>query len=133
LGRILYRSGQFQQSRAMLSCIKPQFASRDSVDESRRLHSLAARKMKDWDEAAKVWNQMLRLGRFGCYPHIELAKHHEHHLKDYRRALDYTNIALRIVEFEREFVSAAAYQNTLTSLKKRQQRLLEKANRQNTI
>ncbi|HBC46220.1 MAG TPA: hypothetical protein DCZ43_04170 [candidate division Zixibacteria bacterium] len=133
VGQILYRSGQCQRSRELLSCIKPQFAPRDIVDETLRLHSKAAHKMKDWDDALKIWNQMLRLGRFGCYPHIELAKHHEHRLKDYQRALDYTKIALRLVEFEREFVSPASYQNTLAALKKRQSRLLEKMNKQQNV
>jgi uncharacterized protein YprB with RNaseH-like and TPR domain len=129
LGQIFYRSGQCDRALELLSCIKPQFAPRQIVDESLRLHSRVARKMKDWDDALKTWNQMLRLGRFGCYPHIELAKHNEHRLKDYQRALDYTNIALRIIEFEREFTSPAAYRNRLDSIKKRRARLIAKISR----
>jgi uncharacterized protein YprB with RNaseH-like and TPR domain len=130
LGQILYRSGECVRSRDMLACIKPQFASREIVDESLKLHSKTSCKLKDWDDALKIWNQMLRLGRFGCYPHIEFAKHNEHRLRDYRRALDYTNFALRLIEFEREFMSAAVYQNTLKALAKRQRRLLEKLEKQ---
>jgi uncharacterized protein len=126
LGRILFKSGQWRRSRELVSCVRPQFAGREIADETLRLHSRAASKMKDWDEALKIWNKMLRSGRFGCYPHIELAKHHEHRLKDHQRALDYTNIALRIMEFEREYVSASTFQKTLAGLKKRQRRLMEK-------
>ncbi len=126
LGRILFKTGQWQRSRELFSCIKPQFSSRDIADESLRLHSRAASKMKDWGEALKIWNKMLRSGRFGCYPHIELAKYHEHRLKDHQKALDYTNLALRIIEFDREYVSESSFQNTLIGLKKRQRRLMEK-------
>ncbi len=129
LGQIFFRSGQCDRSRELLSCIKPKFAPREIVDETLRLHSRVARKMKDWDDALKTWNQMLRLGRFGCYPHIELAKHYEHRLKDHKRALDYTNIALRIIEFEREFISSAAYERTLESLKTRRARLINRLGR----
>jgi uncharacterized protein len=130
LGQVLYKSGQCGRSRDILACIKPQFAPRDIVDETLRLHSKVSSKLKDWDDALKIWNMMLRSGRFGCYPHIELAKHHEHRLKDHRRALDYTNIALRMMEFEREFMTAAVYQHTLDALYKRQKRLLAKLDKQ---
>ncbi len=129
LGQILYRSGQCQRSCEILSCIKSEFAPREIVDESLKIYGRAARKMKDWDSAVRIWNQMLRVGRFGYFPHIELAKHYEHRLKDYQRALDYTNIALRTIEFERDFMSPPVYENTLKLLKRRLQRLVDKLNR----
>ena len=110
----------------MLADIKRQFAPREINDESLLLKSLAAKKSRDWDTAIDTWKLMLKSGRFGCLPHVELAKHHEHRLKDYKSALNLTLAALKYIEFEQEFVSPAAYQNQLEALKRRHRRLLKK-------
>ncbi len=69
---------------------------------------------------------MMGSGRFGCYPYIEQAKHLEHRRKNPKAALDLTNAALRLLEFERELTADTSYTNILSSLKRRQSRLIRK-------
>jgi uncharacterized protein len=126
IGQVLYKAGLCERTRDILSCIKHDYSPRDIVDESLMLLSRAAKKMKDWPTAGEIWEKMLRTGRFGCYPLIELAKLNEHRLKDCQKAFDLTSSAMQIIEFEREFISASKYKVLSDSLKTRRQRLLKK-------
>ncbi len=126
LGQILYRSKEYERSRTLLDSIKPQFAPEGIADETILYKSLLTKKVKDWETAQAIWHDMIRSGKYGCYPYIELAKHLEHRQKNPKAALDLTNAALRLLEFEREFASEISYANILLSLKRRQSRLLRK-------
>lgn len=127
LAQILYRSGEYERSRILLDLIKPDFAPEEIADDTILYKSLLAKKARDWETARATWNNMLESGRFGCYPYIELAKHLEHREKNPQAALDLTNKALRLLEFEREFTSDISYANSMSSLKRRRSRLLKKA------
>ena len=126
LGHIYYRSGNTQRTLDLLSNVKPQFASDEAINEFYLLRCRAAKKLRDWEIATSIWEQMLKIGRFGHYPHVELAKHYEHRLKDLKTALKLTNLALRTMEFERQFISDARYRSLTESLRRRQSRLLRK-------
>jgi hypothetical protein len=126
LGQIYFRNGDMQRTIELLSSVKPQCASNETIDEYFLLRCRAAKKLKDWETAASLWTQMQKTGRFGHYPHVELAKHYEHRTKDAKTALQLTNLALRSIEFEREFVSSARYKGVMESLRRRQARLLKK-------
>jgi hypothetical protein len=126
LGHIYYRAGEVQKTIEMLSWVKPQFGSNEIVDEFLMLRCRAAKRTKDWHTAAGIWAQMQETGRFGHYPHVELAKHYEHRIKDTKTALHLTNLALRTMEFERHFISGAKYGSVMESLRKRQNRLMKK-------
>jgi uncharacterized protein YprB with RNaseH-like and TPR domain len=126
LGHIFYKAGDYDQAKHLLSGIKRRFAPKDIIDESILLQSRAAKKTRDWDAAVEIWSRMVKMGKFGCYPYVELAKHCEHRLKDYKAALDHTNNAMRYIEFEREFIAPAAYKSLLESLKIRHKRLLKR-------
>jgi uncharacterized protein len=126
LGRLFFRAGDCERSQKVLANIKTQFASNDISDDMLLISSSAARKIKDWERAISIWNQMIKTGRFGAYPHIELAKYHEHRLKSLQDALDLTNSALRLLEFQRDFISSAVYKTQYESLLTRRRRLLTK-------
>lgn len=126
LGHILYKAGDCRRSQELLSYINRQFADSQIIDESVRLHSQAAKRGKDWDTAVVIWEEMARSGRYGCYPHIELAKYLEHRARDLAAALNYTNLALKYIEVERAFISPTAYKNVFADLRKRQKRLMAK-------
>jgi uncharacterized protein YprB with RNaseH-like and TPR domain len=70
----------------------------DGYEAARRM-SLLYRRRRDYDSASEIW-QMMRDSDFGeeTFPHVELAKHCEHRLKDYRRAIRLVNDAMRILE-----------------------------------
>ena len=126
LGQILYRSREYGRSRVLLDTIKPQFASEEIADETIMYKSLLAKKARDWETAQAIWHHMIGSGRFGCYPYIELAKHLEHRQKNPETALNLTNKALGLLEFEREFASGISYANIQSSIKRRRSRLLRK-------
>lgn len=126
LGNIFYKAGEYDRAKNLLSAIKPRFAPQEIINESIFLQSHAAKKTRDWDSAVEIWGRMLKMGKFGCYPYVELAKHCEHRLKDYKAALNLTNMAMRNIEFEREFIAPAAYKSLLESLKARHKRLLKR-------
>jgi len=126
LGQILYRSREYGRSRVLLDSIKPQFAPEEIADETIMYKSLLAKKARDWETAQAIWHDMIGSGRFGCYPFIELAKHLEHRQKNPETALNLTNKALRLLEFEREFTSDISYVNIQSSIKRRRSRLLKK-------
>jgi hypothetical protein len=126
LGELYFRSGDLKRAFEILSYIKPQFASSETTDEYMMLRSRASKKLKDWEASVSIWAYMQKTGRFGHYPHEELAKHYEHRVKDAKAALKATNLALRTMEFEREFISEAKYKSVTQSLRQRQTRLLKK-------
>ena len=126
LGHIFFKARDYERAKNLLSGIKPRFAPHEILDESILLQSHAAKKTRDWDSAIEIWNRMLKMGKFGCYPYVELAKHCEHRLKDYKAALNHTNMAMRYIDFEREFITPAAYKILLESLKTRRRRLLKR-------
>ena len=126
LGHIFYKAGDYDRAKSLLSGIKARFAPEEITNESILLHSHAAKKTRDWDSAVEIWNKMLKMGKFGCYPYIELAKHCEHRLKDYQAALKHTDMAMHYIEFEREFVTPSVYKNLLESLKIRHKRLMKR-------
>ena len=50
----------------------------------------------DLGEAVRLWEQAAAQGHI--YAHVELAKHHEHRLRDYETALNWTASALELVK-----------------------------------
>jgi len=70
--------------------------------------SLLLRREGDCDSAKAVWEDMIRRRQLGIFPYVELAKLHEHRLRDYAAALNYTRQALRLTQDEAERAALAA-------------------------
>jgi hypothetical protein len=115
----------------LLNSVKPQFAPDEIVKETILYKSILAKKAKDWETAQAVWYDMMESDKFGCYPYIELAKHLEHREKNIKAALDLTDKALKLLEFEREFTSDISYASNMSSLKRRRSRLLRRISSNN--
>ena len=126
LAQIFFKVGDISKVSEILSFIKPQYASKELVDQYLMLRSQAAKKTGDWEMATGIWAQMQKTGRFSHYPHEELAKHYEHRVKETKAALQHTNLALRTMEFERQFIPDARYKCVTESLRRRQARLMKK-------
>ena len=131
LAKIMFMSRDYDAAEKMLGFIKSDFAGSRTNDDTMMMKSIAAKRTRDWDKAQTTWKQMIDCGRFGIFPHIELAKHLEHGLKDLNSALEITNSAMRHLECEREFFSITDYKNSLNELKHRQKRILKKINKKN--
>ena len=70
-----------------------------------RLSSFAYKRQVKWEEAEKIWREIIERSReYIYYPYEELAKYYEHHLKDYQKAETVVEEALNIEEniFQRE-------------------------------
>lgn len=51
------------------------------------LGSLACKRKGEWEEAEKMWKELIEIGGdFNYFPYEELAKYYEHRLKDYSKA-----------------------------------------------
>ena len=64
-----------------------------------RLASFAYKRQGEWEEAEKIWKEIIeRSPEFIYYPYEELAKYYEHHLKDYQKAEMIIEEAINIVK-----------------------------------
>lgn len=129
LAKILFVSRDYDSAEKMLGFIKSDFAENQVNDDAMMIKAITAKRVRDWEKAQSVWRQMVDCGRFGIFPHIELAKHMEHRAKDLDSALELTNSAMRHLEFERDFLPFVDYKTGLNELKHRQKRLLRKINK----
>ncbi|HET6261475.1 MAG TPA: ribonuclease H-like domain-containing protein, partial [Chloroflexia bacterium] len=69
-------------------------------DPSPELRGVALRRLsflykylQQQEEAVAIWNRLAAEGTHLMFPYLELAKHYEHHVKDYAAAAEYTLLA----------------------------------------
>jgi len=102
LGKALENQGEHGRARELyrLSAIPRKALSVSALKDggvagqaNQRLYRLCL-KAGDVDGAISTLEQMLSRRQMGIMPHIELAKIYEHRLKDLRRALEHTRLAL---------------------------------------
>jgi hypothetical protein len=95
---------------------------------ARRL-ALLCKRLGRTERALQLWRRLATLRLTGCEPHVELAKHYEHRLRDYGAAIAMVEEALAIVELRqlRRLPGAAAERRDLD---RRLARLLAKQARQ---
>lgn len=88
--------------------------------------SMSLKKQKKYEEAAEIWEEMItQQETFDEYPFISLAKYYEHKIKDFDRAIYFSEIALKHLELLNNrgvFIDINKYND----LKKRIKRLLNK-------
>jgi uncharacterized protein YprB with RNaseH-like and TPR domain len=94
---------------------------------ARRLAAICKRAGRH-ERAVQLWRRLATLGLTGCEPHVELAKHYEHRLRDYAAAIAVVEEALAIAELRqlRRQPGAAAER---IELERRLARLLAKRQR----
>jgi hypothetical protein len=59
--------------------------------------AVSYRRGGEWDQAADVWREMIRLRQGGVRPYVELAKYEEHRRKDIHAALRLTERAMMLL------------------------------------
>ena len=91
--------------------------------------AVSYRRSGDREEAAKVWREMIREGRGGAAPYVELAKYEEHFRRDIPAALKLTEQAILRVS-EPGLREDAAVQEMKNELQYRWQRLNRKLKEQ---
>ena len=71
----------------------------EEILEILRLSSFAYKRQGKWEEAEKIWREIIERSReYIYYPFEELAKYYEHYLKDYQKAEKLVEEALNIEE-----------------------------------
>ncbi len=102
-------------------------AGRNVMDRAQVAGRLAAlcKRLGRQERAIQLWQRLATLRLTGCEPHVELAKHYEHRLRDYAAAIAMVEEALAIVELRqlRRLAGAAAERR---ELERRLARLLGK-------
>ena len=87
-----------QSTRYYTEALKHNLAEEETL-EILRLVSFAHKRQGKWEEAEKIWEEIIERSReFIYYPYEELAKYYEHHLKDYQKAEIIVEEALNIEE-----------------------------------
>ncbi len=84
--------------------------------------SILQKRRGDRDEAVRLWEQAAAQGH--VYAHVELAKHFEHRLRDYKTALKWTRQAERLVKTAE--LPAYMKKHWMADLEKRASRLKSK-------
>jgi len=119
LGKIFDEEKRYEQSsRYYTEALKYHLGERER-EEILKLASFAYKKQGKWEEAEKLWKEIIKRSQeFIYYPYEELAKFYEHYLKDYPQAEQIVEEALGRVEniFQREKL-----QYRLNRIKKRRQ------------
>ena len=125
MGRVLEKTDHPEKARA---CYR--LASRGRVgDRAASALAVSYRRCGQREEAARVWREMIREGRGGTAPYVELAKYEEHIRKNLPEALRLTEQAI-IRLSEPGFGRDEAVQETKNELQYRWQRLKRKLKEQ---
>ena len=79
------------------------------------------KRLKKWNKAVKIWEEMINENRGGLFPYIELAKYYEHQVKKNLKALKCTEKAITILKEKRRITTN--YQEEKNKLEHRLSRL----------
>ena len=87
IGKMFDEEKRYEQSAHYFSeALKHNLAEEEAL-EILRLSSFSYKRQGKWEEAEKIWKEIIERSReFIYYPYEELAKYYEHHLKDYQKA-----------------------------------------------
>jgi len=99
IGKMFDEERRYEQStRYYTEALKHNLSEEETL-EILRLVSFSHKRQGKWEEAEKIWEEIIERSReFIYYPYEELAKYYEHHLKDYQKAETIVEEALNIEE-----------------------------------
>lgn len=95
--RILEEEGEMGQSLLCLEEALRRGLPAGLAERCRKWLGTAYKRDGRYDEAVAVWEELAAQGGFSVYPHVELAKHFEHRVKDVEAARRWTLRALELV------------------------------------
>ena len=101
----LFATGRIYEDLGLLEEACSRYERALALRENVALRALAARRLAAickragrHERAVQLWRRLATLGLTGCEPHVELAKHYEHRLRDYAAAIAVVEEALAIAE-----------------------------------
>jgi len=99
IGKMFDEEKRYEQSTNYYTEALKHNLAEEEVLEILRLTSFAHKRQGKWEEAEKIWKEIIERSReFIYYPYEELAKYYEHYLKDYQKAETVVKEALNIEE-----------------------------------
>ena len=99
IGRMFDEEKKYEQSTHYYTEALKHNLAEEGVLEILRLSSFAYKRQGKWEEAEKIWKEIIERSReYIYYPYEELAKYYEHYLKDYQKAETVVEEALNIEE-----------------------------------
>ena len=99
IGKMFDEEKRYEQSTHFYTEALKHNLAEEEVLEILRLASFAYKRQGKWEEAEKIWKEIIERSReFIYYPYEELAKYYEHHLSDYQKAGTIAEEALNIVQ-----------------------------------
>jgi tetratricopeptide (TPR) repeat protein len=118
LGRLFWEHGQREKAIPCFEIALKRCADDLSWDVMKWL-SMAFKKTGQGEKARSLWEEMAGWSyKKDAFPYIELAKYHEHRLKDWEGAMTYVDEALEIIPYHQ--------QREIELLQHRRQRLEQK-------
>ena len=99
IGKMFDEEKKYKQSTHYFTEALKHNLAEEEVLEILKLASFAYKRQGKWEEAEKIWKEIIERSReFIYYPYEELAKYYEHRLKDYQKAKIVVEEALNIEE-----------------------------------
>ena len=119
LGRLFWEHGQREKAIPCFEIALKRCGDDLSWDVMKWL-SMALKKTGQGEKARSLWEEMAGWPyKKDAFPYVELAKYHEHRLKDWDRAMDYVNEALELVPpYQQREVELLQYRRRRLELKK---------------
>ncbi|MCF8001030.1 MAG: ribonuclease H-like domain-containing protein [Halanaerobiales bacterium] len=77
-----------------------------------------------YEKAVEIWQSMIKKSPLDVFPYVEMAKFFEHREKDYKKALSYTNQAIKLLSKHR--IITNNFKKEMDNLKYRKKRLFKK-------
>ncbi len=106
IARILYSRREIHKALEWFEASLEGPASKELRRTARKHYSLCLKSAGRTQEAAAVWEELTRESRyFDPLPFEELAKYYEHRVKDFGRALEVTQEALRKIASQKSFAA----------------------------
>jgi uncharacterized protein YprB with RNaseH-like and TPR domain len=120
LARLFERCGQADEAIAAY-----RLATESESEQERHLAreqlSFLLKRLRRYDEAIAIWQAELDTG--AIYPYVELAKYHEHQMRDYQRARVLTREAIDVVRSKASGLDLLSRREWLAALQHRLARL----------
>jgi hypothetical protein len=98
LARVYHRAGARDRALGAWERALDRAGCGEDAAEARCELSFAAKRVGDWERAVQLWrNEVESPAPARLYPFVELAKHHEHRLRDFSGALELARRARQLV------------------------------------
>ncbi|MFQ5823826.1 MAG: ribonuclease H-like domain-containing protein [bacterium] len=127
LGKVYDGLAQFDDSIALYNEFRETACEKTNRRELLFRIAFNYKKLKKWAKVSEVWKQCIATEKFHPVPYIELAKYYEHREKNYFRAKNLVEKALKEMNIIEELYGKDEWTKYKNDLEYRQHRLIKKS------